>query len=87
MLAYTVNRDGFSELYVRKLDTDGKPLITVPGPKGPPIVLPGKGVVSGLSFSHDGEKLAFVFNGARFNADLANDLGNVVSRTTTMIAR
>ena len=24
---------------------------------------------------------------ARFNADLANDLGNVVSRTTTMIAR
>lgn len=70
MLAYTINRDGFSELYVRTLDTDGKPLITVPGPKGPPVELPGKGVVSGLSFSHHGEKLAFVFNGARFNADV-----------------
>jgi dipeptidyl aminopeptidase/acylaminoacyl peptidase len=70
MLAYTINKDGFSELYVRTLDTDGKPLITVPGPKGQPVELPGKGVVSGLSFSHDGDKLAFVFNGARFNADV-----------------
>ena len=25
MLAYTINRDGFSELYVRRFDTDGKP--------------------------------------------------------------
>ncbi|HXM35990.1 MAG TPA: S9 family peptidase [Pyrinomonadaceae bacterium] len=69
-LAYTINRDGFSELYVRTLDTDGKPLITVPGPKGSPVELPGKGVVSGLSFSRDGDKLAFVFNGARFNGDV-----------------
>ena len=70
MIAYTVNRDGFSELYVRILETDGKPLISVPGPKGLAVALPGKGVVSGLSFSHEGDKLAFVFNGARFNADV-----------------
>jgi dipeptidyl aminopeptidase/acylaminoacyl peptidase len=70
MLAYTINKDGFSELYVRVLETDGKPLITVVREKGHPVALPGKGVVSGLSFSHDGEKLAFVFNGARFNGDV-----------------
>jgi dipeptidyl aminopeptidase/acylaminoacyl peptidase len=69
-LAYTINRDGFSELYVRTLETDGKPLITVVLEKGKPLELPGKGAVSGLSFSHDGSKLAFVFNGARFNADV-----------------
>ncbi|MBA3355115.1 MAG: S9 family peptidase [Pyrinomonadaceae bacterium] len=70
MLAYTLNREGFSELYVRRLNTDGKPLITALGPKGMPVKLPGKGVVGGLSFSRDGRKLALVFNGARFNADV-----------------
>ncbi|MDQ3172823.1 MAG: S9 family peptidase, partial [Acidobacteriota bacterium] len=70
MLAYTINREGFSELYVRRLNTDGKPLITALGQKGQPVKLPGKGVVSGLSFSRDGRKLALVFNGARFNADV-----------------
>src|SRR5438874_6613998 len=28
MMAYTLNRDGFSELYLRKYETGGKPLIT-----------------------------------------------------------
>jgi len=70
MLAYTLNREGFSELYVRRLNTDGKPSITALGPKGTPVKLPGKGVVGGLSFSRDGRKLALVFNGARFNADV-----------------
>jgi len=70
MLAYTLNREGFSELYVRRLNTDGKPLITALGPKATPVKLPGKGVVSGLSFSRDGRKLALVFNGARFNANV-----------------
>ena len=70
MLAYTLNRDGFSELYMRRLNTDGEPLITALGPKGTMVKLPGKGVVGGLSFSRDGRKLALVFNGARFNADV-----------------
>jgi dipeptidyl aminopeptidase/acylaminoacyl peptidase len=70
LFAYTINRDGFSELYIRKLDTDGKPLITTLGPKGTPIKLPGKGVVTGLNFSQDNRKLAFTFNGASYNADV-----------------
>ncbi|MCM3901430.1 MAG: S9 family peptidase [Pyrinomonadaceae bacterium] len=70
MLAYTLNREGFSELYVRRLNTDGKPLITALGSNGTPVKLPGKGVVGGLSFSRDGRKLALVFSGARFNADV-----------------
>jgi dipeptidyl aminopeptidase/acylaminoacyl peptidase len=68
--AYTINRDGFSELYIRKLDTDGKPLITTLDEKGAPIKLPGQGVVSGLNFSKDNSKLAFAFNGARYNSDV-----------------
>jgi dipeptidyl aminopeptidase/acylaminoacyl peptidase len=70
LFAYTINRDGFSELYVRTLDTDGKPLITVMGAKGAPVELPGKGIVSGLQFSKDNSKLAFTFNGARYNSDV-----------------
>jgi dipeptidyl aminopeptidase/acylaminoacyl peptidase len=70
LFAYTINRDGFSELYIRKLDTDGKPLITTLGPKGAPVKLPGKGVVSNLNFSRDNRKLAFTFNGARYNSDV-----------------
>jgi dipeptidyl aminopeptidase/acylaminoacyl peptidase len=69
-IAYTINREGFSELYVRELETDGKPLITTVLEKGKPITLPGKGIVSGLVFSEDGSKLAFVFSGARYNADI-----------------
>jgi dipeptidyl aminopeptidase/acylaminoacyl peptidase len=68
--AYTINRDGFSELYIRKLDTDGKPLITTLDQKGAPVKLPGQGVVSGLNFSQDNSKLAFTFNGARYNSDV-----------------
>jgi dipeptidyl aminopeptidase/acylaminoacyl peptidase len=70
LFAYTINRDGFSELYIRGLETDGKPLITVMGEKGRPVQLPGKGIVSGLQFSKDNSHLAFVFNGARYNSDV-----------------
>lgn len=63
--AYTINREGYSELYVREATEDGRL-----GPKGTPIKLPGQGVVSGLEFSRDATKLAFVFNGARFNPDV-----------------
>lgn len=68
--AYTINRDGFDELYIRQLDTDGKPLITTIETKGAPIQLPGKGVVGGLEFSEDGSHLAFTFNNARYNSDV-----------------
>src|SRR5437763_8783187 len=70
LFAYTINRDGFSELYIRNLDTDGKPLITVMGKREAPVQLPGKGIVGGLQFSKDNSKLAFTFNGARYNSDV-----------------
>jgi dipeptidyl aminopeptidase/acylaminoacyl peptidase len=65
LLAYTLNRDGFSELYVRKLNDAGGS-----DGKDTPVTLPGKGVVGGLDFSRDGRKLAFTFAGARFNSDV-----------------
>jgi dipeptidyl aminopeptidase/acylaminoacyl peptidase len=76
-LAYTINRDGFSELYVRRLDTNGKPLITAIGPKEAPVKLPAKGIVSGLEFSRNQSmeasrenKLAFTFNSSRQPSDV-----------------
>ena len=85
MLAYTLNREGFSELYVRRLNTDGKPLITALGQKGLPVKLPGKGAVGGLSFSRDGRKLALVFNGARFNTDVW--IYDVQTRTVNQVTQ
>jgi dipeptidyl aminopeptidase/acylaminoacyl peptidase len=78
LLAYTINRDGFSELFIRRLDTNGKPLITAIGKKEAPIKLPGKGLAGGLEFSRDrsgeasrtGNKLAFTFNSSRYTADV-----------------
>jgi dipeptidyl aminopeptidase/acylaminoacyl peptidase len=65
LFAYVLNRDGFSELYVRKLTDAG-----VGEGKDTPVVLPGKGVVGGLEFSPDGRLLAFSFTGARYNSDV-----------------
>jgi dipeptidyl aminopeptidase/acylaminoacyl peptidase len=78
LIAYTINRNGYSELYLRRLDTNGKPLITVVGAKEAPIKLPAKGIVGGLTFSRDmtgeaardGSKLALVFNSSRNPSDV-----------------
>jgi dipeptidyl aminopeptidase/acylaminoacyl peptidase len=78
MLAYTINRDGFGELYVREVGMDG-----TLGPKGTPVALPGKGVAGGLEFSADNRKLALTFNGARYNSDVW--LYDVASRSLTQL--
>ncbi|HEY9402640.1 MAG TPA: S9 family peptidase, partial [Pyrinomonadaceae bacterium] len=65
LLAYTLNREGFSELYVRKLTDAG-----ASDGRDTPVALPAKGVVGGLDFSRDGRKLAFTFAGSRFNSDV-----------------
>jgi dipeptidyl aminopeptidase/acylaminoacyl peptidase len=65
LLAYTINRDGYIELYVREVSADGKL-----GPKGSPVSLPAKGLVGGLGFSKDKRKLVAGFNNARFNGDV-----------------
>jgi dipeptidyl aminopeptidase/acylaminoacyl peptidase len=79
LFAYTLNRDGYSELYVRGVNADGtlaaRPL---------PVKLPGKGVVSGLEFSADSTALAFTFSGARTNPNvwLYSTLGRTLSQVT-----
>jgi dipeptidyl aminopeptidase/acylaminoacyl peptidase len=65
LLAYALNRDGFSELYLRQLNDAGSA-----NDKDTLVQLPGKGVVGGLEFSRDGRKLAFTFAGARYNSDV-----------------
>jgi len=69
-IAYTLNREGFSELYLRKYETDGKPLITVVDKKAEQVKLPAQGIVGGLTFNKDQSKLAFSFSSATQNGDI-----------------
>jgi dipeptidyl aminopeptidase/acylaminoacyl peptidase len=69
-IAYTLNREGYSELFLRKFETGGKPLITTFAKTSEAIKLPAKGVVGGLTFSDDKTKLAFTFNSAKHNSDI-----------------
>ena len=69
-IAYTVNRDGFSELYIRQVETGGKPLISTISAKAEMVKLPAQGIVGGLTFSKDESKLAFTFNSATQNGDI-----------------
>lgn len=70
VMAYTINRDGFSELYLRQVETDGKPLITTVADKQETVKLPAQGIVGGLTFSKDQKQLAFTFNSAKYNTDI-----------------
>ncbi|MDQ1612190.1 MAG: hypothetical protein QOG00_2121 [Pyrinomonadaceae bacterium] len=65
LLAYALNREGFSELYLRRLTDAGVGI-----GRDTPVALPEKGVVSSLDFSRDGRKLAFTFTSARNNSDV-----------------
>ncbi len=80
LLAYTINRDGFSELHLRELSADGKPAA-----KSETVKLPGKGLVGTLDFSKDNSKLAFTFNSARYNSDVW--LYDVKSRSLNQVTR
>jgi dipeptidyl aminopeptidase/acylaminoacyl peptidase len=88
MLAYTINRDGFSELYVRQFGLNGQ----LAG-KGAPIALPAKGIVGGLRFSKDKSKLVFTFNASRYNSDVwlydlkTGNLSQVTRSSTAGIPR
>jgi dipeptidyl aminopeptidase/acylaminoacyl peptidase len=50
-IAYTLNRDGFSELLLRKYETGGKPLITVFEKTSEQVKLPGRGLVGRMSLT------------------------------------
>ncbi len=70
VMAYTANVDGCSELYLRKIETGGKPLISTIERKAEMIKLPAKGIASGLAFSKDQTKLAFTFSSPTHNANI-----------------
>jgi dipeptidyl aminopeptidase/acylaminoacyl peptidase len=69
-IAYTLNREGFSDLYLRKTETDGKPLISRVDTRAEKVALPAQGIVGGMTFSHDESKLAFTFSSAKYNTDI-----------------
>ena len=67
MMAYTVNREGFSELNLRKIEADGiPPSITSQAS----TIVVGQGVVGGITFSRDQTKLAFSFSSPTKNGDI-----------------
>jgi len=68
--AYTLNVDGFSDLYLRRIETGGKPLISTIAIRPEKLPLPGKGVVGGMTFSPDSSKLAFSFTSPTQNGDI-----------------
>ncbi len=70
MMAYTVNNDGFSELYLRKIETGGKPLISTVSKSAEQVKLPAQGVVGGVTFSKDGSKIALTYSSPTQNGDI-----------------
>jgi len=70
MLAYTVNNDGFSELYLRKIETGGLPAISTVAKRAEQVKLPAQGIVGGTAFSKDGSRLAFSFSSPTNNGDV-----------------
>lgn len=70
IIAYTLNREGFSELYLRKYETDGKPLITVIDKRSEQVKLPARGIVGSMNFNKDQSKLAFSFSSPTQNSDV-----------------
>ncbi len=68
--AYTINRDGFSELRLRRFEVNGKPLITNILSDESTVKLPAQGIVGGMNFSANGSKLVFTFNSSKNNSDI-----------------
>ncbi|HUR97241.1 MAG TPA: S9 family peptidase [Pyrinomonadaceae bacterium] len=71
VIAYTVNREGFSEIWLRKIETGGKPLISTISKTAERIdTLPERGTVGGMTLSKDQSKLAFSFSSSKYNGDI-----------------
>ncbi len=71
VIAYTVNREGFSEIWLRKVETGGKPLIATVAKTAQRIdTLPERGIVGGMTLSKDQTKLAFSFSSSKYNGDV-----------------
>lgn len=69
-IAYTVNNDGYSDLYIRKVETNGKPLISVIDNKPLKVDVPARGIIGGLTFSKAGDRIAFTFSSFQTPSDI-----------------
>ena len=69
-IAFATNREGFSELWLQPIETDGKPLITFFTGKLQKIMLPGQGVVSGMTIDRGESKLAFSFSSSKSSGEI-----------------
>lgn len=85
MLAYTINKEGFTELYLRGIEMGGRPASNTVGLKATAVRLPARGIAGGLTFSRDGSKLAFSFSSSTYNSDVwVYDVATkIVSQVTT----
>ena len=68
--AYTINDEGYSRLFIRRIDTGGKPLISNIAIRPEQIQIPGKGIIGGVTFSSDASKLAFSLSSPSQNGDI-----------------
>lgn len=68
--AYSINREGFSELFIQDIETGGKPLVTFFTGKKAQVTLPAQGIVGGINFSPDQSKIAFSFSSSQNNGDI-----------------
>jgi dipeptidyl aminopeptidase/acylaminoacyl peptidase len=69
-IAYTVNEEGFSQLHLRRIDTNGKPLIARVSIRPERLRLPAQGVAGGITLSSDASKIAFSFSSPTSNGDI-----------------
>jgi dipeptidyl aminopeptidase/acylaminoacyl peptidase len=69
-IAYTINNNGFSELYIRKIETGGKPLISTVARTAQRVEIPARGIAGGIVFSKDGNRLAFSFSSFENPSDI-----------------
>ncbi|MBX7055389.1 MAG: S9 family peptidase [Pyrinomonadaceae bacterium] len=69
-IAYATNREGFSELWLQPIETDGKPLVTFFTGRPQKIALPGQGVIGGMTFDRAQTKLAFSFSSPKSSGEI-----------------
>ena len=69
-IAFATNRDGYSELWLQGIETDGKPLVTFFTGKMEKIPLPAKGVLGGLTIDRAQTTIAFSFSSATSSGEI-----------------
>ena len=69
-IAFATNREGFSELWLQPIETNGKPLVTFFNGKPQKVALPGQGVINGMTFDRGQTNLAFAFSSPKSSGEI-----------------